>query len=270
MRSLIDGHAKATDKAVAGYVPGLVEKLTAEREKIEEQVLGAASSSALALASAELKALQSALDLIDGTGYADAIYTASQELVEVGWNGARELLDIQTGFDVPPAWAMEHVEDAAKHVGSIVADNDKRTLTAVLEEAMLRGWSAADTADALRGAFAAGVTSYDEDGNETRTTKSAAYWKMVARTELQRAAVQGQVALYKEVGVEKVRWQAAEPCDECAVAEEAGAVNLGDNFPGVEVDAPPAHPSCRCVLVPADEKFSLRARRLKQESTEES
>jgi hypothetical protein len=49
-----------------------------------------------------------------------------------------------------------------------------------------------------------------------------------------------------------VRWQAAEPCDECAEADDV-VMPLGEDFPGVDVDQPPAHPNCRCVLVPADE-----------------
>jgi hypothetical protein len=41
----------------------------------------------------------------------------------------------------------------------------------------------------------------------------------------------------------------AEACDVCVSNEEAGVISLHAPFPSGD-DAPPAHPNCRCVIVP--------------------
>jgi hypothetical protein len=91
---------------------------------------------------------------------------------------------------------------------------------------------------------------YHVDGNRKIPTDS--WSETVARTELSRAANLGAFDAYRDAGVQKIQWLAtASACDDCADADEE-IVDLGDDFDGVEVDSPPAHPRCVCTTIPVD------------------
>ncbi len=75
---------------------------------------------------------------------------------------------------------------------------------------------------------------------------------MIAKTEVSNAQGGGNFQVWKKSGmVKSVRWtvSADEPCDDCADNEDV-VVDLGELFPSGDV-MPPAHPSCRCMLVTA-------------------
>lgn len=169
------------------------------------------------------------------------------DLVHVAYGDAAELLDVAASFDVPPTWAIDKVKNAAEHVGSLVDERDKAALNQVLEDALSAGLSSKDAAANLKAAFEV-VRSVSDDGT-VRETPADSWFKMVARTELQRAAVTGQLALYQAAAVQKVRWQAAEPCDICAQYDDQvfDIDDLPDDEPGS------VHPNCRCVWVPDDD-----------------
>src|SRR6185312_16021124 len=81
---------------------------------------------------------------------------------------------------------------------------------------------------------------------------SAERAELIARTEIIRANGQGQLAALKSSGVvEKKGWSVsgeATVCDECQANEDAGGIDLDDDFPSGD-DAPPGHPCCECALV---------------------
>jgi SPP1 gp7 family putative phage head morphogenesis protein len=74
---------------------------------------------------------------------------------------------------------------------------------------------------------------------------------LVARTETERAYNQGNLRGYRESGVvrEKGWIGAADCCDECMQNQGQGYIGLEDNFESGD-DAPPAHPNCRCRIIP--------------------
>ena len=81
---------------------------------------------------------------------------------------------------------------------------------------------------------------------------------LIARTETQMASNAGALAGYKASGVvESTQWLTAEDDlveEECLANGAAGpngdgVLPLGDVYPSGD-DAPPAHPRCRCVLIP--------------------
>jgi hypothetical protein len=87
---------------------------------------------------------------------------------------------------------------------------------------------------------------------EESTAFSSSRAEMVARTEVSRAQVTGTLEAWKKTGVVKtVSWHNSvdDPCDECVGNAEAGEVELGRQFPDGSI-APPAHPRCRCSLLP--------------------
>jgi len=70
----------------------------------------------------------------------------------------------------------------------------------------------------------------------------------IAITETNRAVSLGAMKTYREAGLEKMEWVTSDPCPECAqnnnqVVEIGGTFNSG-------AQQPPAHPNCRCALLP--------------------
>ena len=210
-----------------------------------------ASNDVDALPRAKYAQAKKAAEDTNSSAYADVIYTDAAALAEIAWDDSAELLGADLGFDVAPGWAAKALRTHADEVGGTIADNDRRTMLDVLGNALANGWSAKDTGTALKSALAP-MTSYDDDGKPVRTLDSDSYFDMVARTELQRASNVGQFALYEKAGVQNVTWVAAEPCDLCAEADGV-TLPLGETFPGVDVECPPSHPRCRCILSPSDE-----------------
>lgn len=76
---------------------------------------------------------------------------------------------------------------------------------------------------------------------------------MIARTETAYADTEGNAALYRESGVVKQKeWLTAGDdvvSEECIENEEAGPIPFEEEFPDGSM-WPPAHPNCRCVLIP--------------------
>ena len=76
--------------------------------------------------------------------------------------------------------------------------------------------------------------------------------EMIARTETAKASVQGSLGAWQESGVVKGKsWQMSndhDQDDECNENEDAGVIDLDDDFPSGD-DGPPAHPNCMCVCV---------------------
>ena len=70
---------------------------------------------------------------------------------------------------------------------------------------------------------------------------------MIAHTESVRVYSQGRLAVAKEVGIGRKKWDASpRACPICAPIDGV-EVALDKNFPG-GFDTPPAHPNCRCLL----------------------
>ena len=70
----------------------------------------------------------------------------------------------------------------------------------------------------------------------------------IAITEQNRAMSVAAINFYQESGVEQVEWNAVDPCDICA-PNDGQVVNLGQAFNSGDTE-PPAHPNCRCALLP--------------------
>jgi SPP1 gp7 family putative phage head morphogenesis protein len=187
--------------------------------------------------------------------YSRAIFEAGQVLVAAGWASAKQILDLQTEFDVVPASAIAQLRGMVKQFTFMAVGRERDVLRAILEQGLDEGQSASDVAATIATAFADGYHVVDEAGNVVRTVATDNWSDMVARTELSRASNLGSMALYQSAGIAKVQWIASggdNMCDECDAAD-GEIVDIGEDFPGVETDQPPAHPNCVCTTVPADE-----------------
>jgi hypothetical protein len=70
----------------------------------------------------------------------------------------------------------------------------------------------------------------------------------IAITEQNRAMSFGSIQTYKEAGLQKMEWAVSDPCDVCA-KNDGQVVVIGQPFASNDTQ-PPAHPHCRCVLLP--------------------
>lgn len=82
----------------------------------------------------------------------------------------------------------------------------------------------------------------------SRHVASPARALTIAITEQNRVMSAATIARYKEAELEKMEWHVSDPCAKCA--QNAGVeVPIGTSFPSGNTQ-PPAHPHCRCVLLP--------------------
>lgn len=133
--------------------------------------------------------------------------------------------------------AHEWGADRAAELVTLIEENTRTMLRAAVTQAIEQGLSAAELADVISESAAF----------------STARAQMIARTELIRANNQGNLAAYKASGVAAGKeWATADDeacCAECDANEAQGAIPLDDDFDSGD-DAPPAHPNCRCALLP--------------------
>ncbi len=75
---------------------------------------------------------------------------------------------------------------------------------------------------------------------------------VIARTETILASNAGAMASYRAAGVQEKEWTTAQDdrvSEECAANGAQGAIYIDDVFESGD-EMPPAHPNCRCVIVP--------------------
>jgi hypothetical protein len=166
---------------------------------------------------------------------------------QIGYTPSREITDQVNAQAL--AWAKER---AAELVGKrvladgtlgdnpnarwAITDSTREQLRAAVADAIEEGTSTADLAAALEESYA-----FSEDRAET-----------IARTELARADVEGNLTAYRDSGVvEGKEWILGSEhgdADECDEAAAMGVVPIDDDFGGI--GDPPAHPNCACDVLP--------------------
>lgn len=119
----------------------------------------------------------------------------------------------------------------------------RELLRGFVEEAIAEGYSNDQLADGLAESFA-----FSDSRAET-----------IARTETAAADVAGNMEAYRASGgVSGKQWIIAqdEVCDECQQNADQGVIDLDAEFI-TGCDGPPAHPNCRCDVIPVinDEEF---------------
>jgi hypothetical protein len=81
----------------------------------------------------------------------------------------------------------------------------------------------------------------------------------IANTEMNRAMSVASMDTYNELDLDRVEWFALEGCDFCEENAEAGPIPMGSVFPSGDTE-PPAHPNCRCSILPYIEEDSSALR----------
>lgn len=138
-------------------------------------------------------------------------------------------------------WAREHAAELAG-----LTDNEDYSLDASTR-AMLRGTIVKGLTDNI------GADAIAEAIKETYAFSDERA-ELIAMTEIASANSLGALAGYEEAQRSGIKlgksWLILEDaCEICHENEDAGVIELDETFPSGDL-APPAHPNCRCVLVP--------------------
>lgn len=128
--------------------------------------------------------------------------------------------------------------DQADIVIQGISDDTLKRLGQVLAQSAEAGDSVDTTAKAVRDVL-------DDPGRA----------QMIAHTELARAVGAASLDTYERNGIPGKSWLTYHPCPICEANEEAGVIPLDQDFPSGDA-APPAHPRCRCTIMPEQLKES--------------
>jgi SPP1 gp7 family putative phage head morphogenesis protein len=79
----------------------------------------------------------------------------------------------------------------------------------------------------------------------------------IAITETNRAMSYGAISRYKAANLEQMEWETSDPCPTCAM-NSGQVIEIGGTF-NSGAQMPPAHPHCRCVLLPVIPEFEPNA-----------
>jgi SPP1 gp7 family putative phage head morphogenesis protein len=101
---------------------------------------------------------------------------------------------------------------------------------------------------ALSDSIAAGLDAESAAVMIGRHVASPSRALTIAITEQNRAMSFGSIERYKEAGLQKMEWAVSDPCDICA-KNDGQVIVIGQTFASGD-QQPPAHPHCRCVLLP--------------------
>lgn len=119
-----------------------------------------------------------------------------------------------------------------------ITDTTRDGIRDLTSQALEQGWSAGELEANVTEAYA-----FSDARSET-----------IARTELAKAHVQGNVKAWSNTGrVKGKSWLLADTHpedDECDDAADEGIIALDELFEATGEDGPPAHPNCLCALVP--------------------
>ena len=154
-------------------------------------------------------------------------------------------------FDLSNQDVIDFIKSYAFKFAQEISETSADDVRDIMTQAEQSGWSVKELGDALFEKF--------DDWDSTRAD-------LVARTETIRAANAGAIASYKQAGITKKVWIADDDaCPYCA-GLDGTVIGIDDNFldqgetyqpDGAQkpmdtsyddVDAPPAHPNCRCAV----------------------
>jgi SPP1 gp7 family putative phage head morphogenesis protein len=191
-----------------------------------------------------IAAVNAALQSMDPKALANVITQVQQELFEAGLeSGAGE---VGLTWNVPPTMALQAFSQDVIPFSQAIVDRERAAIQAALLDGIEAGEGIAQLADRIQDTFEDGMHVLDDSGQVTRVIPNDSWAEMVARTETSRAMNAGIMGAYRAAGVARVMWVAAEDertCPECDAAD-GEIVLLEQDFPDVDVSAPPAHPSC--------------------------
>ena len=132
---------------------------------------------------------------------------------------------------VKPPTGLSTLMDRARVTIQGLNQTSINRIGSILGDSLAQGLSASETASLIDSVL----------GDPARSLT-------VAITETRRAMSQASLDRYSSSGLSEVEWSTSDPCDICA-ENDGEVVTIGDTFASGD-DAPPAHPNCRCAVLP--------------------
>lgn len=244
--------AKSAEKAILSAIEAAFASVLDEAIEATAKVGKAAS---------EGEQIAGALRLAGFDALADALADIFMDLVKDAGKQALTQIDMNTPEmlalvnEKAVEWAKDHAAELVgkKWVNGKLVDNpnavyriDQVTrdgVRSLVDQAMANGWSNDRLASALKDSYAF----------------SASRAELIAVTETAFADVQGNMIAYEESGVVVgKRWivgSAEKLCEICADNAAQGVIPFDKQFASGRL-APPAHPRCRCDVLPVTKKAS--------------
>lgn len=156
------------------------------------------------------------------------------ELLKIAWNDATDDGLVEGAFDLENEAVQRVLKDLAKRVVGI-DETTQETIQMIIGRQASEGWS---------------LERVKQELLDRAVTESATRAELIATTESATAYTKGSILAYQESGVVTgLEWLTAdESCDICA-GLNGKVVALGDEF-AEGIPHVPAHPACRCVILP--------------------
>lgn len=181
---------------------------------------------------------------------ADVLTPRYIDLFELAWEAQAETLTGLGSFNLTNPNAQKALKALAGKRIKDMAATTKDNLRSVLEKAL------AGTVNPATGLLQ--TPSIPEIARQIRAegiTNSRDRSVLIARTETATGYSAGSVLGYKEAGVKRKKWLATEDETICPICEELAdeVVDIDDNFSDGSPH-PPAHPACRCAILPVVER----------------
>ena len=211
------GVSRQLKKVAKAVIPGIVAAYAGLSKATEDN---RAKKIATVLKAEDLQALNDYLKDQSLETYNAGVLAAADELAKRA-NDEMVNLANENAID----WAADHAGERIKDY----LDATRNDIEDVVGEALEKGWSNDELAAALQDSW-----SFGKDRAE-----------LIATTETAFADVQGNVALYKEAGIEQLQVLLSDddPCDECIAA-------AAEPLPVDAAELPPFHPRCECDVAP--------------------
>lgn len=282
-----EGQAKRRASATAGVERKAADGLTLLRQVLGRRSAGEAFAEAFTDAARDVfrrigrdvRAIvdgRKAIDPQEAESIAAALSQASGAWRQMAFDAFAPLLtdaittaatlaaaEVGIAFNLENPFALEFVQGYTFRFAESLAKTSRDALREVVARAQRDGL----TIDELRRALQDEVAAWSDARAE-----------QIARTETIRASNQGAKLAYRQAGITEIEWLAVDDsCPYCKaldgrrVSIDATFLQLGDVFhpegadaPLVvtyeDIDAPPAHPNCRCTIVPVFEPEMSRDR----------
>lgn len=112
-----------------------------------------------------------------------------------------------------------------------------------------------DIGNSIAEAVELGLSSNSAAKLINRSLANPARSLMIAITEQNRAMSAATINRYKELEIGQIEWAVSDPCHICAQNENQ-VVTIGGTFNSGNTQ-PPAHPNCRCALLPVIPDFGV-------------
>ena len=201
-----------------------------------------------------MEALKTVLLQVWATGYLLGDLAAQELIAEAQREQSKSADIVKADIEVAIDWASWQPGDQISALILKPTRAFRRLLEAqgiTLKE--LTNTELRDIGNAIGEAIELGLSPKQAAKLISKTVASPMRALMIAIAESNRAVSAATVARYRDAGLAEMEWTTFDPCPICA-QNDGQTVGIGAPFPSGHTQ-PPAHPNCRCALLPVIPDF---------------